>query len=106
MPRLELSATLIGAQLSHLLLKKLTLTIQQVGLWSDSTTVLNWLHSDSCRYKVFVGTQVAEIDNDLESALDNWGYVNTRDNSAETLLESSICTICARITVGGTVLHS
>ncbi len=32
-----------------------------VTLWSDSTTVLNWLLSPSYRFKVFVGTRVAEI---------------------------------------------
>ncbi|XP_013856342.1 uncharacterized protein LOC106512222, partial [Austrofundulus limnaeus] len=57
MPRLELSAALTGAQLVKLVLDELTLTISQVICWSDSTTVLHWINSESCRYKVFVGTR-------------------------------------------------
>lgn len=54
-----------------------------VILWTDSTTVLSWLRSDSCRYKVFIGTRIAEIqDMTLGS---NWRYVNTTDNPADDL---------------------
>lgn len=60
-PRLELCATLTGAQLAKVITTELTLSIRSLKLWSDSSTVLTWLHSDSWRYKVFVGTQVAEI---------------------------------------------
>lgn len=45
MPRLELCAALTGAQLAVLLQRELTLNITQTTLWSDSTTVLAWLHS-------------------------------------------------------------
>ena len=83
MPRLELSAALTGAQLAHLLLEEFTLTVQQMTLWSDSMTVLNWLHSDSCCYKVFVGTRVAEIQTLTDGQ--NWRYVNTRDNPADDI---------------------
>jgi len=60
-PRLELCAALAGAQLCKLIKTEMTLPIRQTVLWSDSTTVLEWLQSDSCRYKVFVGTRVIEI---------------------------------------------
>lgn len=61
MPRLELSEALCRTQLADLLHRELTLPIESTVLWSDSTTVLLWINSDSCRYKVFVGTRVAEI---------------------------------------------
>ncbi|KAJ8364831.1 hypothetical protein SKAU_G00136620 [Synaphobranchus kaupii] len=48
MPRLELCAALTGAQLAKLLLSELTLTLRQMTLWTDSTTVLTWLQSESC----------------------------------------------------------
>ncbi|XP_067660546.1 uncharacterized protein [Haliotis asinina] len=82
-PRLELSAALVGAQLADMLNRELTLPIERVTLWSDSTTVLSWLKSDSCRYKVFVGTRVAEIQT-LTNVAD-WRYVNTKDNPADDL---------------------
>ncbi|XP_067658347.1 uncharacterized protein [Haliotis asinina] len=80
-PRLELSAALVGAQLADMLNREHTLPIERVTLWSDLTTVLSWLKSDSCRYKVFVGTRVAEIQT-LTNVAD-WRYVNTKDNPAD-----------------------
>lgn len=60
-PRLELCAALAAAQLASVIHKELTLEVKETVLWSDSTTVLAWLHSQSCRCKVFVGTCIAEI---------------------------------------------
>lgn len=61
--RLQLYAARTGAQCP----------IHQTIFWSDSTTVLTWLQSDSCQFKVFVGTRVAEIQ-DLTDH-DAWHYV-------------------------------
>ncbi|XP_073731871.1 uncharacterized protein [Misgurnus anguillicaudatus] len=82
-PRLELSAALIGAQVAKLLQTELTLNIDHVTLWSDSSTVLQWLKSDSCRYKVFVGTRVAEIQSLTD--IDIWRYVNSGNNPADVI---------------------
>ncbi|XP_046556868.1 uncharacterized protein LOC124266100 [Haliotis rubra] len=82
-PRLELSAALTGAQLADVLLRELTLPVEKVMLWSDSTTVLAWIHSESCRYKVFVGTRVAEVQ--TLTKVENWLYVNTKDNPADCI---------------------
>ncbi len=82
-PRLELCAALTGAQLAKVLRTELTLPIHSITLWSDSTTVLNWLLSQSCRFKVFVGTRVAEIQELTES--DTWRYVPSQDNPADDI---------------------
>lgn len=82
-PRLELCAALSGAQLARLLEKELTLNIQQVTLWSDSKTVLSWIQSDSCRYKVFVGTRIAEIQE--LTASQAWHYVKSENNPADDI---------------------
>ncbi|KAL2086008.1 hypothetical protein ACEWY4_019328 [Coilia grayii] len=47
MPRLELCAALSGAQLAVLLRRELTFPLHGVDLWTDSTTVLNWIQSES-----------------------------------------------------------
>ncbi|XP_069366373.1 uncharacterized protein [Paralichthys olivaceus] len=92
-PRLELCAALAGAQLAHLLSAELTIPQQSVTLWTDSTTVLSWLTSDSCRYKVFVGTRIAEIQTLTDTR--SWRYVDSKNNPADdvtrgkTLLELS-----------------
>ena len=82
-PRLGLCVALTGAQLLNLLQIVLNLHIRMATLWSDSTTVLYWLLSDSCRYKVFVGTRVAEIQDLTKSQ--GWRYVDSQNNPADDL---------------------
>ncbi|CAM4607621.1 unnamed protein product [Leuciscus chuanchicus] len=82
-PCLELCAALTGAQMARILKSELTLSIQRVVLWSDSTTVLKWLQSESCRFKVFVGTRVAEIQDLTEG--DTWRYVDSAQNPADDI---------------------
>ena len=83
MPRLELCGALTGAQLYSLLEKELTLHIDQTILWTDSTTVLTWLQSESCRFKVFVGTRVSEIQELTDSSC--WRYVDSAQNPADDI---------------------
>ncbi|KAK9524417.1 hypothetical protein VZT92_016812 [Zoarces viviparus] len=55
----------------------------EVIFWTDSTTVLTLHQSDSRRYKVLVGTSVAEI-----QELTNvraWRYMDSVNNSADDL---------------------
>lgn len=61
MPKLELCVALTGAQLAQVSQRELTVNIARVILWTDSTTVLNWLQSGSWRFNVFIETRVAEI---------------------------------------------
>lgn len=82
-PRLELCAALSGAQLAQLLNTELTLDINTVMLWTDSTTVLAWLKAESYRFKVFVGTRIAEIQ-ELTTQW-AWRYVNSNNNPADDL---------------------
>ncbi|XP_023666073.2 uncharacterized protein [Paramormyrops kingsleyae] len=83
MPRLELCAALTGAQLAKLLQRELTEAVHRVTMWTDSTTVLSWIRSDSCHFKVFVGTRIAEIQEltDLQA----WRYVPSAENPADDL---------------------
>lgn len=73
MPRLELCAALTRAQLAQVLRRELMLNINQMILWSDSTTMLTWLKLESCRFKVFVSTCVAEIQELTDGYV--WRYV-------------------------------
>ncbi|KAI4901564.1 hypothetical protein NFI96_009438, partial [Prochilodus magdalenae] len=82
-PRLELCAALAGAQLAKLVQTEVTLAIRQTVLWSDSMTVLEWLQSDSCRFKVFVGTRVSEIQELTDR--NAWRYVDTHNNPADDI---------------------
>ncbi|KAK7886711.1 hypothetical protein WMY93_026332 [Mugilogobius chulae] len=82
-PRLELCAALAGAQLCKLLISELSLPISDTVLWTDSTTVLNWIQSESCQYKVFVGTRIAELQELTETA--SWRYVPSALNPADDI---------------------
>ncbi|KAM9744816.1 uncharacterized protein ACNS7B_009326 isoform 1-T1 [Menidia menidia] len=82
-PRLELCAAHTGAQLGSVLKKELSLDITGVVYWTDSSTVLDWLQSQSCRYKVFVGTRIADIQELTENS--TWRYVNSSDNPADDI---------------------
>lgn len=82
-PRLELCAALAGAQLATVLQTELTLPLQTTTLWTDSTTVLHWIQSESQQYKVFVGTRIAEIQ-ELVGA-ESWRYVPSEENPADDI---------------------
>ncbi len=52
-------------------------------LWTDTSTVLTWLNSESYHYKVFVGNRVAEIQELAEDC--SWRYVDSASNPADDL---------------------
>ena len=80
-PKLELQAALLASRLKDDIEKALTLSISKVFMWTDSTTVLQWLNSTS-KQPVFVENRVAEI---LEStSIDQWFHVLSGDNPADT----------------------
>ncbi|XP_055527499.1 uncharacterized protein LOC129720103 [Wyeomyia smithii] len=73
-PRLELQA-------AQNVCSDLSLNIQRRYLWSDSSTVLAWLRSDSRRYHQFVAFQVAEIFS--LSCMDEWRHIPSKLNVAD-----------------------
>ena len=94
-PKLELQEALLAVRLRKEIHRALTITIDRTFMWTDGTTVLQWLKSTD-KQPVFVANRVAEI---LElTTVDEWHHVPTADNpadagtrglSASSLLESS-----------------
>lgn len=82
-PCLEFCAALTGAQLARVLHNELTLKIRQTVMWSDSTTVLTWIQSESYHYKVFVGNRIAEIQE--LAGVEDWRYVDSEQNPADDI---------------------
>ena len=71
-PKLELLAALLAARLRDEVQTALTITVERTLMWTDSTTVLQWLHSIR---PVFVANRVAEI---LElTTFAEWNHVTT-----------------------------
>lgn len=88
MPQLEQRAALTGAQPTSVLHNGLTRPIHRIILWSDSTTSLHWIRSESCHNKVFVGTRVAEIQS--LSKVSSWRYRDSANNSANDITRGKI----------------
>ena len=79
-PKLELQAALLGAGLKREITQALTVTVNQVFMWTDSTTVLQWINSNE-KQRIFVANRVCEI---LEyTSVDQWNHVATKDNPAD-----------------------
>jgi hypothetical protein len=83
---------LIGARLAETVVKELTIEINAVVFWSDSTTVLHWIKQISSSYKAFVGNRVSEIHSvvhELETKLGadtvTWRYIPTDVNPADDI---------------------
>ena len=77
--KLELQATLLAARLKRENTQALTVTVNQVFMWTDSTTVLQWINSNE-KQPIFVANRVCEI---LEyTSVDQWNHVATKDNPA------------------------
>ena len=70
-PKLELQASLLASRLRKEVQRALTMEIDKVFMWRDSTTVLQWIQSIE-KQPVFVANRVAEI---LELTTDEWNYV-------------------------------
>ncbi|XP_062714715.1 uncharacterized protein LOC134291230 [Aedes albopictus] len=80
-PRLELMAALIGARLRKTIEEYHSVKATRTYLWSDSTTVVAWIQSDTRRYRQFVAFRVNEI---LSlSSVTEWRWIGTRQNVAD-----------------------
>ncbi|XP_053691664.1 uncharacterized protein LOC128740164 [Sabethes cyaneus] len=80
-PRLELQAAMIGVRMLDKVLVSLDIPVIRRFLWSDSSTVLSWLRSDSRRFHQFVAVRVGEILS--TTSVDEWHYVPSKLNAAD-----------------------
>ena len=60
-PRLELQAEVMAVRLKEQIVKEHEMKINNRNFCSDSTTVLQWIHSSNRKQQVFVANRVAEI---------------------------------------------
>ena len=95
-PKLELQAVLLAARLKREICRALTVTVDEVFMWTDSTIVLQWINSTN-KYPIFIANRVTEV---LENtSIDQWNHVATCDNPADAgmrglsaeVLQSSSC---------------
>ncbi|VEN50686.1 unnamed protein product [Callosobruchus maculatus] len=79
-PKLELSACLLGAQLMQSVSQALQLQVPVI-FWSDSQVALWWIQTEPSLLQVFVGNRVAKIQS--LTSRESWKYVNTKNNPAD-----------------------
>ena len=89
-PKLELTASLIGARLINYLanLHK----YETIYLWSDSKVVISWITSDKDIKDVYVANRIAEVKTLITRHNVNVMYVPTKDNLADYLSRGCIST--------------
>ncbi|XP_036345954.1 uncharacterized protein LOC118755212 [Rhagoletis pomonella] len=86
-PRLELQSAVLGTRLFKLIQESHEFTIERAVFWSDSQTVLQWIHSSQRKYKAFVGHRISEIL--TSTAPEQWRWVPTGENAADAATRPS-----------------
>ncbi|GBL89694.1 hypothetical protein AVEN_104645-1 [Araneus ventricosus] len=82
-PRLELAACLLPAQLTRNVLNALKLKIEQVLLWTNSTIALSWIDTPPHLLKTFVSNTVAQIQELTKEY--HWVHITSKNNPADLL---------------------
>ena len=80
-PRLELQAALLAAQMNDVVSRELDLLIQKSYFWSDSQIVLAYIKNQKKRLKVYVANRVEAILS-LSDA-EQWNYIEVKINPAD-----------------------
>ena len=80
-PLLELSAAVVATRLKTLLEQELEMEIDRTTLWTDSTSVLQYIRNERRRFKTFIANRLSEIQDNSQSA--QWRYVDTARNPAD-----------------------
>ena len=80
-PKLELAAALLAAQLLQIAGKDLNISPDNWFAWTDSSVVLGWLANSKLKWRVFVSHRVTQICGILPHT--RWRHVPTNENPAD-----------------------
>ncbi|KAJ8961419.1 hypothetical protein NQ318_014665 [Aromia moschata] len=83
MHRLELCGALTLARLTNTVIESLSVKLDKVTFWTDSSVVLGWLRHEPNTLNTFVGNRIAEIQEKTKGHV--WRHVPTKDNPADLL---------------------
>ena len=89
-PRLELSAAVVGAHLGTSVADVLSIPVMDICFWTDSMNVLWWVRNRSRQFKPFIANRVSEIQE--RSQPSQWYHVPTLLNPADLLSRGSTAT--------------
>ena len=79
--RLELQAAVMALRLKEQIVKEHEMQINSCSFWSESSTVLQWIHSSHRKQQVFVANRVAEILDTTD--VSQWKHVSGTNNPAD-----------------------
>ena len=79
--RLELSGATVATRVNNMINKELEVTVDKTVFWTDSRTVLCYIHDKSIRFNTFVANRLAVIH--YGSSPSQWRYINSKDNPAD-----------------------
>ena len=80
-PKLELEAALHASRIKISIVEEHDFTINQVFMWSDSSTVIQWLNAFERKQQIFVTNRIGEI---LENTkLGEWNHIPGAQNPAD-----------------------
>ena len=80
-PRLELTAAVVAVKVDKMLQQELKIPLQQSIFWTDSTTVLRYIDSETARFKTFVANRIVLIREATKPS--QWKHVRTTENPAD-----------------------
>ena len=80
-PRMELQAAVLAANLSEVLHRELNLTVDQEYYWSDSRVVLGYINNESKKFHTFVANRVQKIHDKTQSEC--WNHIPSEENPAD-----------------------
>ncbi|KAL4009495.1 hypothetical protein ACER0C_003347 [Sarotherodon galilaeus] len=89
-PRLELCAVVLAAEMADLIQDELDLDFDAVHFYTDSKVVLGYICNESKRFYTYVHNRVQRIHQ--SSKPEQWHYVRTEENPADHASRSSIAT--------------
>ena len=80
-PRMELTAAVVGVNLVKFLRNELDLELESVTFWTDSTSVLQYINNTAKRFHVFVANRIVEIH--AVSDPSQWRHLDSKSNPAD-----------------------
>ena len=86
-PKMELNASLLAARLARSVQQILTRKPHRRFLWTDSSTVRNWIRAPASSYQVFVANRVGEIQTLTDA--EEWRFVPGKNNPADAATRSA-----------------
>jgi hypothetical protein len=81
LPRLELCAAMLLAEMYQASLRALKISFNKVRFWTDSMVVLVWLKSPAVSWKTFVANRVNHIQETTN--IEDWNHISSKENPAD-----------------------